>query len=60
MKLGGPLARNIAAFDLFYCRVAGFLRQLAAGLLWPSLWLSGRIFLEESLLIRRFVRSPDA
>jgi hypothetical protein len=58
MKLGGPLARNIAAFDLFYCRVAGFDQQLAAGLLWPSLWLSERIFLEESLLIHPFGRSP--
>jgi len=32
-EIGGPLARNIAAFDLFYSRVGGFVRQLAAGLL---------------------------
>jgi hypothetical protein len=59
MRLGGPLARNIAAFGLCCCLEEGFDRQLAAGLVSPSFWLSERIFLEGSLRDHRFVRLPD-
>ena len=55
-EIGRAFGKRLVAFTVCWCLAEGFLQQFVGDLVYPSLWLRERMFLEGSLPAGPFVR----